>query len=190
MKRVMFYLSALPLLAFASTASAATCDDIELGYEITSQFPDAANSCLDVVEKDGEMYVKMRARLTRSPNGNYATFRFLHADGTEGPQYSTSLDPSWRANIDGRDYRLRDLARGQELNVYLPPDRFAMHVDADDVMDDVITPVAITTAEPESAPSSAAMLPSTAGNMPLFALFGSIALIGAGAIRLARRRQK
>ena len=49
-------------------------------------------------------------------------------------------------------------------------------------MDDLITPVAITAAEPEP------MLPSTAGNMPLFALFGALALIGAGMIRLSRRR--
>ena len=183
MKKSLFCLAALPLLAFASGASAqTTCADIEMGYEITSQFPDAANSCVDVVERDGQMYVKMKARLTRTPTGNNATFRFLHADGSEGPQYSTTMDPSWRANIEGRDYRLRDLARGQELNVYLPPDRFAMHVDADDVMDDVIAPVAITAAEPEP------MLPSTAGNMPLFALFGALALIGAGMIRLTRRQ--
>ncbi len=74
------------------------------------------------------------------------------------------------------------LARGQELSVYLPSDRWAIHVEADDVIDDIITPVAITMAEPEP------LLPSTAGNMPLFALFGVLALIGAGMIRLSRRQ--
>ena len=183
MKKSLYCLAALPLLAFASGASAqTTCQDVTLSYEITANYPDAAMACREVVERDGSMYVKMKARLTRQPSGNHATFVFLHADGTEGPQYSATLDPSWRANIAGRDYRLRDLARGQELSVYLPSDRWAIHVEADDVMDDLVTPVAITAAEPEP------MLPSTAGNMPLFALFGALALIGAGMIRLTRRQ--
>lgn len=185
MKKIMFCLSALPLLALASNANAVTCEEVTLGYEITSNYPDAAKSCREVVDRNGELFVKMKVRLTRSPNGNWATFKFLHPDGTDGPQYSAELDPSWRANINGRDYRLRDLARGQELSVYIPSDRWAVHVEADDVMDDMIYPVAITTSEPES---SAAMLPSTASKMPLFALFGVLALIGAGMIRLTRRQ--
>jgi LPXTG-motif cell wall-anchored protein len=47
-------------------------------------------------------------------------------------------------------------------------------------MDDMITPVAITEATREP------MLPATAGNMPLFALFGALALVGAGLIRVRR----
>ena len=58
MKRVMFYISALPLLAFASSASAVTCDEVEWGSEITAQFPDVARSCRDVVERDGAVYGK------------------------------------------------------------------------------------------------------------------------------------
>ena len=183
MKKVMFYLSALPLLAIASSANAATCEDVTLGYDLTAQYPDIAMACQEIVERDGTEYMKTKVELVRAPRGNTATFRFMHADGSEGPSYSATLDPSWRANIAGRDYRLRDLAAGQELSVYIPSDRWAVHVEADDVLDDMIAPVAVMAAEPEP------MLPSTAGNMPLFALFGSLALIGAGAIRLSRRRQ-
>jgi len=181
MKRVMFYISALPLLAFASSASAITCDEVEWSSEVTAQFPDVARSCRDVVERDGSVYVKTKVRLARSPSGNHATFRFLHADGTDGPTYSTTVDSGWRTEIDGRNYRLRDLSVGQELSVYIPSDRWHVHIEADEVMDEVVVTTAVVAARPEPA-----MLPSTAGNMPLFAMFGALALMGAGMIRLTR----
>lgn len=181
MKRVMFYISVLPLMAFATSASAATCDEVTFSNELTSQYPDIARSCRDVIERDGEQFVKTKVRLTRAPNGNYVTFKFLHADGTEGPSYSTALDAGWRTMSQGREYRIRDLTRGQELSVYIPFYQWHVHIEADDVMDEVVVTTAVIAAEPEPA-----MLPSTAGNMPLFALFGALALMGAGMVRLAR----
>lgn len=183
MKRVLVILTALPLMAFSSMAFALTCDEVDLSYEVTSRFPTAQEACLEVLERDGQQFMKMRVELARDPRGNNATFRFIHADGTHGPTYSAELDPSWRANIQGRDYRLRELSRGQELSVYLPSDRWAVHVAAWDVVVQTITPVAIVDAEPEQL-----MLPETASNMPLFALFGGLALFGAAAIRVSRRR--
>jgi hypothetical protein len=182
MKRGIAYISVLPLLAFASLASALTCDDIVLGSEITSRFSTAQEACLEVVERDGSAFVKMKAELTRNPHGNTATFRFIHADGSQGPTYSAELDPSWRAEIQGRNYVLRDLAQGQVLTLYLPNDRWAAHIAAEDVAVETLAPVAIIAAAPEPE-----MLPATASNMPLFALFGGLALFGAGLIRVARQ---
>ncbi|MGI9201806.1 MAG: hypothetical protein ACR2QL_12145 [Woeseiaceae bacterium] len=181
MKRVMFYISVLPMMAFATSASATTCDEVTFSEELTSRYPDIARSCMDVIDRDGEQFVKTKVRLTRAPNGNYVTFKFLHADGTEGPSYSTELDSSWRTTSQGREYRVRDLTRGQELSVYFPFYQWEVHIEADDVMDEVIVTSAVMAAEPEPA-----MLPSTAGNMPLFALFGALALMGAGMVRLTR----
>ena len=180
MKKVMFYISVLPLLAFASSASAATCDEVTFSDQLTSQYPDIARSCRDVIERDGEQFVKTKVRLTRTPNGNYVTFKFLHADGTDGPTYSTTVDSGWRTTSKGREYRVRDLTRGQELSVYIPFYQWHVHIEADDVMDDVVVTTAVVAAE------EPAMLPSTAGNMPLFAMFGALALMGAGMIRLTR----
>lgn len=187
MKKLLTYLSAIPLLALAPLASAITCDEVDFRPVITDQFPRAKEACLEVVERNGEPYVHMKAELVRSPRGNHAVFRFLHADGTYGDTHAVDLDPSWRANIQGRNYRLRDLARGQELDVYLPPDRWAVHVNASDAMVETITPVAVV-APREEAAEPEPMLPATASKMPLFAVFGVLALMGAGMIRLARRQ--
>lgn len=183
MKRVIVLLAALPLLGFSSLASALTCDEITFSADITSQYPDAKDACLEVVERDGQPYVKMRVELVRPGSANKLTFQFKHPDGSNGPTHSVSPDPSWRANIEGRNYRARDLGRGQELSVYLPPDRWEAHVAASDLVVETFSLVVITAAEPEPM-----MLPSTASNMPLFALFGGLALFGAGLIRVTRRQ--
>jgi LPXTG-motif cell wall-anchored protein len=189
MKKLLIYLSAMPLLALAPLASAITCDDIELNSAITDKFPRAKEACLEVVERNGEPYVRMKAELVRNPRGNHAVFRVLHADGTYGPTQAIDLDPSWRARIEGRNYRLRDLAQGQELDLYLPQDRWAVHMAASDSDAPVEMIAPVTVVEPrQEAAEPEPMLPATASNMPLFAVFGVLALIGAGMIRVARRQ--
>ncbi len=183
MKRGIAYISVLPLLAFASLASALTCSEVILGKDITDKFPTAQDACLEVVERNGETFVKMKAELTRTPIGNKVTFRFKHADGSSGPTYSTVLSPQWRIRIDGSQYRAQDLIRGQALSIYLPSDRWEAHIAASDVVVQTFSFIVITEAVPEPL-----MLPSTASNMPLFALFGGLALFGAGLIRVLRRQ--
>jgi LPXTG-motif cell wall-anchored protein len=183
MKRGIAYITVLPLLAFASMASALTCSEVILGSDITDKFPTAQEACLEVVERDGQTFVKMQAELTRTPTGNRVTFRFNHADGTSGPTYSTVLAPSWRVRIDGSAFRAQDLIRGQSLSLYLPSDRWEAHIEASDLVVQTFTFIVINDAVPEPM-----MLPSTASNMPLFALFGGLALFGAGLIRVMRRQ--
>ena len=186
MKKILISLSALPLLALAMPAAAVTCDEVDFSPVITDEFPRAKEACLGVVERDGQQYVHMKAELARQPRGNHGVFRFMHADGSYGPTHAIDVPPSWRARIEGRNYRLRDLARGQELDVYVPPDRWAVHVDAPDgeINDTIVLVTIVEPREEEPEP----MLPATASNMPLFALFGGLALLGAGALRVARRQ--
>ncbi len=183
MKRGIAYITILPLLAFASMASAVTCSEVVLGKDLTDRFPTASEACLEVVERNGETFVKMKAELMRTPIGNRVQFRFIHSDGSSGPTYATNLPPEWRVRIDNSQYRAQDLIRGQQLSIYLPSDRWEAHIAAADVVVETFNFVVITQADPEPM-----MLPETASNMPLFALFGGLALFGAGLIRVTRRQ--
>jgi hypothetical protein len=184
--KIISLLSALPLLAIGLPATAQTdltCDDITFGYEMTSKFPEIGDACQDVVEVDGERFAKMSVEIIRT-NGNRATFRFKMPDGSYGPTQSTELDPSWRAEIQGRNMRLRDLGRGQELNIYLPADRWEAHVATNMTgYFAVYYPVAM-----EEDSGGGASLPSTASFMPMFGLLGGAALFSAFLIRVFRRR--
>jgi len=186
MKRAIVYFAALPLLAFSSFAAAITCDDITLSDEITSQYPDAQGACLGVVERDGQNFVKMKVRLTRNPISHHISFRILDADGNPGPNHSVIVASDWRANIGGREYTTNDLTRGQELSLYLPSNRWEAHVAAPEAEPPMeLMFVAIRVA---SMPEDTASLPATSSIMPLFGLLGGAAFLGAGLIRVFRRK--
>ena len=115
----------------AQTESATTCADLNWSAEVLAANPDVGQACQAVYEKDGKLYAKASIEVVRV-RGNRMTFRTMHTDGTKGDSRSVQLESSWRADIGGRSYRASDLMRGQQLNVYLPEDRFALSIeDAD-----------------------------------------------------------
>jgi hypothetical protein len=89
-----------------------------------------------------------------------------------------TLDSSWRANIAGREYRASDLMRGQNLNVYLPEDRFALAVEDDDGIDDADIMVI----------EDATEMPTTASPLFLVGLAGGAFLALGGLLSGVRRR--
>ena len=114
---------------------APTCADLNWSAEVLAANPDIGISCQAVYEKNGAMFAKVSIEVIRV-RGNRMTFRPLHTDGTKGDSRSIQLDSSWRAEIGGRSYRASDLMRGQQLNVYIPEDRFALAVDDADGPDE------------------------------------------------------
>ena len=170
-------LSAGSVLAQDKVESSVTCADLNWSAEVLARNPDIAAMCQTVYEKDGKLYAKTSVEVVRV-RGNTMTFRPLHLDGTKGDSRSVTLDPSWRAEIGGRNYRASDLSRGQQLNVYLPEDRFALAVvDADgpDEVDFVVI-------------EDATSMPETASPLFLFGLAGG-ALLALGGVFTALRRR-
>jgi hypothetical protein len=179
------------LLGSAVSAQDLTCADIEWKSMVTDRYPNIADACIDVVEKNGKMMAKVEVEVV-TPRPRDASFRFLHPDGTRSEIYRTELDADWTAVVNGRQIRRWDLQRGMKLNVYIPNDRWAViYEDADgpDLADAIVVvyvtepePMAMDEPEPEPA------LPVTAGPLPLIGLFGAAFLaLGAG-LRLVRRR--
>ena len=149
-----------------------TCADLNWSAEVLAANPDIAAMCQTVYEKDGRLFAKTSIEVVRV-RGNTMTFRPLHLDDTKGDSRSVTLDSSWRAKIAGREYRASDLMRGQNLNVYLPEDRFALAIeDSDDFM--VI--------------EEATEMPTTASPLFLVGLAGGAFLALGGMLSSIRRR--
>jgi hypothetical protein len=187
--RLIAILSTLPLMALGSFASAQTdltCADIDFTSAVTSVYPDIAEACQDVVEIDGERFAKIGVEVLRSSN-NSASFRIKHADGTYGPTHRADLPSDWRAQLDGRQIRARDLVRGQELNIYMPADRWEAHVSAPTATFVVYRGYALY--EDDGAGSTMAALPSTASPLTTFGAMGGAALLTAFFMRIYRRRR-
>ncbi len=158
--------------------SAVSCADLDWSAQVLAANPDIAQTCNAVYEKDGKLYAQAKIEVVRV-RGNTITFRTLHTDGTKGDSRSVTVPSSWRANIAGRQYRASDLMRGQELNVYLPEDRFALHVEDDDGPDEA--DVLVIEEEVVAMPTTAS---------PLFlAGLGGAALLGLGGVFGALRRR-
>ena len=166
----------------ASTADmvkeAPTCADLNWSAEVLAENPDIGMTCQAVYEKDGKLYAKASIEVVRV-RGNRMTFRTLHTDGTKGDSRSITLDPSWRAEIGGRTYRASDLMRGQQLNVYLPEDRFALAVEDVDGPDE---------AEIVVIEEEVVEMPTTASPLFLIGAVGGAFLALGGLLGGLRRR--
>lgn len=162
------------------------CGNIVFTSAITSQFPSAQQACLGVVERDGRQFAYFEARI-RNVRGNTVEAEFKQPNGTWGNPVSFTPDASARARIDGQSYRYRDLSRGQELNVYLPSDRWEIAAQTSDTAEFATAPT-VTFAQLAPAPAQVAALPSTASPLPLLALVGALlAALGAGVVAPLRR---
>ncbi len=162
----------------AQEESATTCADLNWSAEVLAANPDIAQTCQAVYEKDGKLYAKASIEVVRV-RGNRMTFRTLHTDGTKGDSRSIQLDSSWRADIGGRSYRASDLMRGQQLNVYLPEDRFALALEDADGPDE---------ADMMGVEDEVVEMPTTASPLFLVGLAGGAMLALGGLFGALRRK--
>ena len=171
---------ALALSAGSVTAqdAAPTCADLNWSADVLAANPDIGASCQAVYEKDGKLYAKVSIEVIRV-RGNRMPFRPLHTDGTMGDSRSVQLDNAWRAEIGGRSYRASDLMRGQQLNVYIPEDRFALAVEDADGPDE---------ADIVMIEEAVVEMPTTASPLFLVGLAGGAFLALGGLLSGIRRR--
>jgi len=106
---------------------AVRCADLQWSAQVLAVNPDIALACQGVYEKDGILYAKATIEVVKVV-GNTLRFRTRLTDGSLGKRRSVTLDSQWRVNIGGREYRLTDLVEGQQLDIFLPQDRFALSV--------------------------------------------------------------
>ncbi len=155
-----------------------SCADLNWSAEALAANPDIGKTCQAVYEKDGKLFAKATIEVVRV-RGNRMTFRTLHTDGGKGDSRSISVDNAWRAEIGGRSYRASDLMRGQQLNVYIPEDRFALVVEDADGPDEMD----IVAIEEEVVE-----MPTTASPLFLIGLAGGAFIALGGLLSGLRRR--
>ena len=125
---IIAFLSLVGHPGFADRIGGAlTCADLHWSPEVLTANPDIALACQGVYEKDGVLYARATIEVV-TVQGDTIKFRTLRTDGSKGVTRSVKMDRNWRFRLDGREYRARDLDRGQQLNIYLPQDRFALTV--------------------------------------------------------------
>ena len=177
------------------------CKSVQFSEEILSRFPQAAESCLDVIPRAGQEYAVFKVQLDRV-RGNTLFVRFNNPDGSRGPRTRITAQPDFRVLVDGEPTRVRDLAANQQLTAYVRVDRpMVALAPAAQTETWHIVPLTLVPANQQVADEGgngsddAAQLasgeadpamPDTAGPAPLVAtvgLFFIMAAVGARAVR-------
>jgi hypothetical protein len=189
MKKTIGLLASLTLFGGLAAAQSALaqggCGDITFSGEIGTRFPEAKNACLDMVNKNGQQFAHFKAEIM-GVSGNQVRARFKLPNGQYSQTYAFTPQSGQRINIAGQRFRFNELTKGQELDIYLPPDRWEFDLPASDNF--AAAPpaevVRVTTITVAAAPT----LPKTASSVPFVGAL-SVALLALGTgLTLIRRR--
>jgi LPXTG-motif cell wall-anchored protein len=185
-----FLLALLPAWALAQQPAA--CERVEFSEEVLARFPNIRQACLDVINKDGQDYVVVKADLVRTTSRRM-TVRVKRPDGTHSDPIGINIKPNARLNVDGKMVGIQDVAVGQELTAYVHVKDPGIALASDEEVVE-FTPVPATpepaTPEPAAQAAPAPEMPTTASQWPLAGLIGFVLLaLGAGIAFMRRRSQ-
>ena len=173
-------------MGFTVSASAAdyTCADLTWSAERLAKNANIANVCLDVVERNGGTFAKLRARIVRQ-GVNSTVVQYQRPDGTWSASERV-FPEGFEALIAGNNVRISDLAPRQEVNVYIKgQDNFALPAPVVAAAPPPPPPPPAPEPEPEPEPVA---LPTTATQLPLFALLGGLLMLMGGLVSVVRTR--
>ena len=162
-------------LVQAAQSTTLSCNDFRPTPAALDRFPELVGACQGVVEINGELYAKFEA-VVRRVVGRALTLYIPAVDRT----MRVTPPSNALAEVSGRKVRMRDLARRQEISIYLSISEFA---------EPVIDELAFITEENtlvEVDAEPVAALPTTASPWPLIALFGALMLGGGTVLRRIR----
>ena len=107
-----------------------TCEEAltTLNREVTEQamerYSNLKGACLGVVDRDGDLYMQTKA-VIRKANSRGVTLYVPATDRT----FDTTPSAESRVLIQGKKVRPRDLARGQEINIYLAVEKITQPIE-------------------------------------------------------------
>lgn len=171
--------AAAPAAAAESVPSALTCEDFRPTPEALERFPDLQGACEEVVERDGELYAKFVAVVRRASNRSVT----LYLPATDHT-FTVNPDSATRVLLGGQRARTGELARGQEIRIYLATSEFAKP-DIEEVA--LVSEEAMLMVLPVVETPS---LPTTASLWPALGFGGSVALGFGLWLRRGRRRSE
>ncbi|WP_439136016.1 hypothetical protein [Pseudomaricurvus sp.] len=187
MKKLIKPLIVVTALAGAGSVYAAEpkrvgeCSDYAQDYQATAEakerFGMLAGSCEGVYDIDGNLY----ARAEMVVRSNWKGTMKLYMPATD-KTIEVTPDMSHSAILDGRKRRLRDLEKGDEIQLYISKDKF---------FEDRVDTVAFADDDDDIHHTDAdevAALPTTASPLPLLGLVSGLLFAAGGLLRLRRRQ--
>jgi hypothetical protein len=173
--------------AGVSSAQNAHCSEVQFSADVLARFPRIAETCLDVITRDGQHYAVIKAQL-QDVRGSTLRVKVKLPDGSYSPLMSVQTKPELRLLIEGKPARVSELAPDQELTAYVRVDR-PMIALAPASESEPLDPVPLAAPAPALA-SAAPVMPHTAGSLGFLALWAQLCFAVALAVNIARRSGK
>lgn len=176
-----------------------SCAEVVWERELLAQYPRLAEGCQEVVIVNDQKWARFEAEFVQASRDGLVTLDFNDRQGRSMEQLTLQLPADQNIELDGRDYSLSELDRGQELNLYVPEGIFAFALEpgapAERLASIVAEPIAVAQAEPVPAPQQRQVvaqrtpdrLPATAGPLPFVALGGLLSLLAGLGLTVTRR---
>jgi len=171
----------------------ASCQAVHWNTQLLTTYPWAVAACQEVVMLNGEKWARFEADFKgMNPDGS---FNAMFVDRQNRQQQSIALmpNPGQMVLLDDREYAFSSLRNDQRLNFYVPEGMYgftvtpgappAQLVKVVEQPAPVVAPVRMAQADRRPV----AVLPATAGPLPLLALGGLFSLLGGLGLTLRRR---
>ena len=130
----------------ATEATGLSCDDFQPTEAALERYPNLEGACQGIVERDGELFAEFVALVNHVSTGGGKVELYLPAtDHT----FTVNPDSGTRVQAGGQMVRPRQLARGQEIRIYLPTSELASP-DIDEIA--LVTENDIIVSHPAAAP--------------------------------------
>jgi hypothetical protein len=189
MRTTSCLISTIVLLAAAQAAQAQTptCQTVEFSDSVTQRFPRVREACLDVIERQGELLAVFKADLLRV-SGNKVRIRAKLPNGTHADAQTVQVNPQRRVLIDGKGYRVNELALGQELTIYAKVDEPVVTLAPADTNE--ATDFSPLESEPASVAAADPEMPRTGSLLPAMGMGSGLLLCLGAALGLFRRTRR
>jgi hypothetical protein len=179
-----------------------SCEDINWHRDLLREYPWVVEGCQETITIGQQKWARFEAEFQHNHSDGSISSDFRNDRGRALGRVRLMPTPGQRVKLDGRDYRFIELMSGQVLNFYVPEDRYAFATTAGASSDEMAR-IIETSPEPTTARSSRpmaraepvrterpAMLPATAGMLPLMALGGMLSILGGIGLTVRRRSRK
>lgn len=164
------------------------CQTVEFSPDVVEKFPRVREACLDVIEHQGELMAVFKADLLKV-TGNKVRIRARLPDGEHAAPQTVQVPPERRVLVDGKKYRVDELALGQELTIYARVDEPVAAIQPAETTEPIeFVPIEAEPMRVAAAPEPA--MPTTARELPALGFLGALLVCLAVALELIRRVRK
>jgi hypothetical protein len=187
MRTPSYLIATAALLAALQTAQAQppNCQTVEFSKEVVQRFPRIREACLDVLQANGELLAVFKADLLKV-SGNRVRIRAKLPDGSHADARTVQVSPQRRVLVDGKSYRVNQLALGQELTIYAKVDEPVATLAPADASEPVeFAP--IEESEPTRLAEADPEMPRTASPLPILGAGGGLLLTLGALLGVLRR---